>query len=91
MLVLASYHIQDDADRSRMRRILKGHRERVHYSVFECWLEADDLARLKARLAPLVKATFDSVRRYKLCDACSPKTEVLGWGEPPKEEEVRVV
>ena len=91
MLILISYDIEDDGGRARVHRILEGHGERVQYSVFECWLEPVDLAKLKERLAPHVKGEFDSVRFYKICGECAKGAEVIGWGDPPREPEVWVV
>ena len=91
MLHLISYDIEDDRQRTRAHKLLTGHGQRVQYSVFECWLAPEDLERLRERLAPLLGGQFDSIRIYRLCESCRPQVEVIGWGDPPEEEENWVV
>jgi CRISPR-associated protein Cas2 len=91
LLYLVSYDIEDDADRARIHTILSSYGDRVQYSVFECWLDEKDLAEVKEKVTPHVTANFDSVRFYGLCGTCVGRVEVIGWGDPPKQEETWVV
>lgn len=66
----------DVADDKRLRQVskqLKNFGQRVQYSVFECYLDANDLAELKQRLAGLINPEEDHVRYYGLCGKDKPK------------------
>ncbi len=91
MLTLISYDIADDGDRARAHKLLEGLGQRVQYSVFECYLEPEDLEKLKAKLKPLLRGSFDSVRLYRVCAECAAKAEVLGWGDTPREPEAWII
>jgi CRISPR-associated protein Cas2 len=60
----------DVRDPRRLRRIaneLENFGQRVQRSVFECWLNGEDLFELKHRLANLMEPDEDQVRYYPLC------------------------
>ncbi len=71
MLVLVSYDVStvDRAGKARLRRVAKAcldYGQRVQNSVFECLVEPDQWARLKARLLDLHDPEVDSLRFYYL-------------------------
>jgi CRISPR-associated protein Cas2 len=81
MLILVSYDLPNDRRRTRVANALEDFGVRVQYSVFECLLEADQLDRLRARMAKLIEPAEDSVRIYRLCQECAGKVEILGQGK----------
>ena len=83
-LYVISYDISDDRTRSKVAHLLEAHGRRVQYSVFEVWLDARELAKLRGRLTKAVEAE-GSVRLYALCGACLERAEVLGCGELTEE------
>ena len=74
-VVIVSYDIPDDRRRGKVCRLLKDFGERVQYSVFECHLRPQELARLQKRLRPLLVPEEDDVRFYRLCETCRRKAE----------------
>jgi hypothetical protein len=44
-----------------------------------------------SEVTPHVTANFDSVRSYGLCGTCVGGAEVIGWGDPPKQDDTWVV
>lgn len=51
---IAAYDISNDSNRVRVVRLLEQFGERLQKSVFEVWLDSDDLADLQRRVAPLL-------------------------------------
>ena len=85
MLIIVSYDVPSDRRRTRLAKALKDFGERVQLSVFECHLDDKRLERLKGRVAKLIDEEQDSVRLYRLCEACKGKLEILGLGVATKE------
>lgn len=85
-----SYDIPDDRRRSRVARALKGHGERVQYSVFECLLNEAQFDRLWAELGRLIVPQEDSLRAYRLCPPCARWTRVVGQAVPVEVPEVYI-
>jgi CRISPR-associated protein Cas2 len=50
----------------------------VQYSVFECHVDAGQLAELRQHLARLVRPGEDSLRYYRLCKDCLEQTVIIG-------------
>lgn len=91
MLTLVSYDVVDDRRRTRLAKVLKDFGERVQFSVFECHLDAGQLDALARRLAKVIDETKDSVRIYRLCNNCAPRTSILGTGVLTEDPEVYVL
>ena len=87
MYVIISYDIPEDKRRNKIHNILKSYGQWVQYSVFECDLTQTQYAKLRARLAKLIKADTDSIRFYFLCSCCQRKIERIG-GEMPRDDTV---
>ena len=81
-LYAVSYDLPNDKRRTRLFKTLSNFGERVQYSVFECYLDDRQLARLKAKLAEILEEEEDRVRLYRICEACRKRVEVIGLGEP---------
>jgi CRISPR-associated protein Cas2 len=88
MLYVVSYDIPDDRRRTRVHSALTGFGTWVQYSVFECFLDRKQRLLMEARLLKEIHQKEDTVRIYGLCGACTPRVEVLGRGEAPREETV---
>ena len=80
MFILVTYDIVDNSKRNKIAKILMDFGTRVQYSVFECNVSYEQLARLKKRLTKLVNER-DSVRYYSLCASCREKVKIDGSGE----------
>lgn len=80
MLCVVAYDIVDDGTRTQVADEMENWGYRVQYSVFECDLDERRTRALRKRLAALI-AAGDSVRIYRICQACRPRCIELG-GKP---------
>jgi len=91
MFHLVSYDIPDDRRRTKLAKVLKDFGDRVQYSVFECILDKDLLARMTARINGVIAEEEDSVRIYSLCAGCEKGVTVIGQGEVSQKEDVYIL
>jgi CRISPR-associated protein Cas2 len=89
--VLVVYDISNDRRRTKLHNTLLNYGTPVQYSVFECLLDAKELARMKKATARVIKPKVDRVRYYHLCAECVGKTEVTSGVEVLREEPGAVV
>jgi CRISPR-associated protein Cas2 len=89
--VAVSYDIVDDRRRARVCKTLKAYGVHVQDSVFECYLTAEAVERLRRRLAGLIASGEDQVRYYVLCQSCQAKVLVDGRGAPTTWEPFKIV
>jgi CRISPR-associated protein Cas2 len=85
------YDISNDRRRTRLHKALLDFGTPVQYSVFECWLTADALQQMQARVAKIIRPRVDHVRYYFFCATCAAKVQSTRAGEITKIEEVLVV
>lgn len=85
MFTSICYDVADDRRRARVAMTLKDFGRRAQRSVFEADLSEARFERLVRRLRRLVKPEEDSVRIYRLCEACRAKVVAL-CGPPPYEQ-----
>ena len=85
------YDISNDRRRTKLHNVLLDFGTPVQYSVFECLLDAEGLARMKPAVKRVIRPRVDRVRYYYLCQGCLKKTEVTSGAEVLSEEEVIVV
>ena len=83
MLVLISYDVntEDAAGRRRLRKVAKecvNYGQRVQNSVFECDLDAAQLALVRHKLEELINPKRDSLRFYNLGNRYSTKITHIG-------------
>ena len=94
MIVLVSYDIVDDKQRTRLAKKLLNFGQRVQYSVFECNLNKDQLKEMKKQIMKFIDLKKDSLRIYRLCDSCRKQIKSYGikkgW-EKLQDDEVIVV
>lgn len=89
--VVVAYDISNDRRRTRLHNTLLNYGTPVQYSVFECLLDAEELARMKKATARVIKPRVDRVRYYYLCAECLGKTEVTSGVEVLREEPGAIV
>lgn len=73
----------DIADKKRLRKVstqMENFGTRVQYSVFECYLDSNELKALMQRITDLIDPGKDHVRYYGLCDKDLPKVLCDGIG-----------
>jgi CRISPR-associated protein Cas2 len=83
MLVLVTYDVSTltDAGKRRLRKVAKiceNHGQRVQHSVFECVVDASQLAVMKHKLIDEIDADSDSLRFYVLGNNYKSKVEHVG-------------
>ncbi|SHK23646.1 CRISPR-associated protein Cas2 [Desulfatibacillum alkenivorans DSM 16219] len=80
MITLITYDITEPKRLQRLNKFLKEFGENTQYSVFECDLDADGLARIRQYCSQKLDLINDSVRIYKICSRCMQKVEISGQG-----------
>lgn len=80
MFTVISYDVVNDTQRTKVHKYLKGYGTWVQYSVFECELDAAQLASLQQALRTMIDANTDSVRFYPLDAAAVRRIQILGIG-----------
>jgi CRISPR-associated protein Cas2 len=90
-LYVITYDIPADARRNKVAGALEDHGRRVQYSVFEARLTAGQFDALRRRLVKLIDAGEDSLRYYRLCDACLGTVLIDGRGEVTRDPDVYIV
>jgi CRISPR-associated protein Cas2 len=83
MLVLVTYDVATSlpAGRRRLSRVARACEDfgvRVQKSVFECQLDAAQLAELRGRLGAIIDPAVDSLRFYRLGNHWTGKVEHVG-------------
>ncbi len=83
MLVLITYDVNTEnaAGRRRLRKVAKecvNYGQRVQNSVFECDLDAAQLAAMQHRLQELIDPQLDSLRFYNLGNRYSSRITHIG-------------
>ena len=89
--VVVVYDISNDRRRTKLHDVLLDYGTPVQYSVFECLLDEDGLARMKQAITKVIRPRVDRVRYYYLCQRCLKKIEITSGVEVLSEEEVIVV
>ncbi len=74
---LVTYDISDDKRRDRVFNTLHGFGNHVQYSVFLCELDAQDLVRLRGRLAGEVNHHEDQVLVLDLGRSIHPLEQII--------------
>jgi CRISPR-associated protein Cas2 len=82
-MVLITYDVntETEAGKKRLRKVAKqcqNYGQRVQYSVFECVIDAAQLAQLKHRLLRLINPEKDSLRFYYLGNEWRKRVEHFG-------------
>ena len=91
MFYLVSYDIPDDKRRTKLAKTLRDFGDRVQYSVFECILAKDLLAKMVERIGNIIAEEDDSVRIYSVCAQCEKVIKIIGKGEVTRDEDIYVL
>jgi len=85
MHFLVIYDVTNDAERSRIVRVLKSvGLSRIQFSAFEGELDYNDKIVLEKRLAKFLKDETDSIYIIPLCERCRSVSTILSKrGESP--------
>ncbi len=70
--------------RNRLHKLLSGYGQWTQYSVFECFLNGVQFAKLQVQIERLIKVNEDSVRVYVL-DAGAVKKSLTYGSEQPRQ------
>ena len=89
--VVVVYDISSDRRRTKLHNALLDYGTPVQYSVFECLLDEEGLARMRRAVGRAIRPRVDRVRYYYLCQSCLKKVKVTSGVEVLSEEEVIVV
>jgi len=89
--VVVVYDISSDRRRTKLHDALLDYGTPVQYSVFECLLDDEGLARMRRAVGKVIRPRVDRVRYYYLCQGCLGKVEVTSGVEVLSEEEAIVV
>ena len=87
MLVVIVYDIPDDKRRTKVSNFLEGYGRRVQFSVFECFLNLDEMRELYQKVQRLVKPDEDNVRFYWISEEAVSRVLTIGSqgpSPPPK-------
>ncbi len=79
-LWVIAYDIEDNDMRAKVADLLGNYGERVQYSVFECYLSAEQLFCLQQEIAVLT-GKDDALRFYPLCRWCRLHIDIQGKGK----------
>ena len=85
------YDIPKDKRRKQVMKTMESFGHRVQYSVFECDLNARQLARLRRRLLKIIDRKTDNIRIYRLCEADAARILSLGVDTTPERESLIIV
>ncbi|NPV86933.1 MAG: CRISPR-associated endonuclease Cas2 [Anaerolineae bacterium] len=88
---LLSYDISSDKRRAKIAKIMESLGERVQGSVFEAWLNDQELDKLLRRVKKTFAEKEDSLRIYVICETCRPKVRTLGTGRLTPPPQVHIV
>lgn len=88
---LVAYDIADPRRLRRVERAVSAVGSRVHYSLFLCELENQELRRLQRRIARIVDVRSDTVRYIPWCRKDRVATRHLGTSTAPVMEDAWIV
>lgn len=82
-LWMICYDIEDDRTRLAVARRLEAEGERVQYSVFECFLNGEQLDAVLKDIGELIDLSVDKIAAYPLCRWCKNRVQWQGQGRKP--------
>ena len=82
-LYIVCYDIADNKARTKIEKSVSGYGRRVQYSIFECYLDSERKSELTNKLQKIFSGNktdenIDSIRIYRLCEACRGKIVRMG-------------
>lgn len=91
MLVVVVYDIPNDKRRTKLSNFLEGYGRRIQYSVFECFLNLNEMQQLHCAIAKRVNPEEDNVRFYWISPEAVSRTLTIGSKVPEKPPNYYVV
>ena len=88
---VVAYDIPDDNRRNKVAAICEDFGERVQFSVFECYLSAEQRDEMTDKLLKKIERKEDTIRMYQICADCVKRTIILGLGELWEEPGVVII
>lgn len=82
---LVSYDIADPKRLRRVEKAIAAVGVRLHYSVFQCELQVDELHALQERIASIIDAQKDGIQYIPWCVADRKTTRYIGEPLNPTE------
>ncbi|OCR00516.1 CRISPR-associated endonuclease Cas2 [Oscillatoriales cyanobacterium USR001] len=83
MYIFICYDVPEDKRRTKIHKILKSYGQWMQYSGFECAdLNETQYAKMRSRLAKIIKPEEDSILFFPLCVCCQGKIERIGGIAP---------
>ena len=82
MLVVVVYDIPNDKRRTKLSNFLEGYGQRVQFSVFECFLNLDEMRQLFEKSKKIVKPSEDNVRFYWISEDAVSRVLTIGSEHP---------
>jgi CRISPR-associated protein Cas2 len=82
MLVIVAYDIPNDKRRLKLSNFLEGYGRRVQESVFECFMNLDEMRSLHTQVSSKVKLDEDNIRFYWLPSDVVAKVLTIGSSIP---------
>jgi CRISPR-associated protein Cas2 len=76
--------------RTRLHKMLCGYGKWTQYSLFECFLNSTQFAKLQTQIEKLIKPNEDSVRIYVL-DAGAVRRTIAYGSEKPRQDDAIVL
>ena len=94
MRTVVAFDVSDDRARAKVAKCLLEYGQRVQKSVFECPdLTEAQYFRMRSRLEGLIDSEPDSLRYYRLCEACVSRIDFrgVGPGQIPRLESFEII
>jgi CRISPR-associated protein Cas2 len=91
LLVIVVYDIADDTRRLKLSNFLEGHGRRVQESVFECFIDLEQMKKLHRQVTKRVNVTEDNVRFYWVPVDAVAKTLTIGSPHPEPPPQVYII
>ncbi len=82
MYLVVCYDVAANRRRSRLHKRLRARIRAVQKSVFEGELPTHEWGPLLETIMGEIDMKTDTVRLYRLCEACKNRVEMLGTAEP---------
>lgn len=84
----------DVSNKKRLRQVaiqMENFGQRVQYSIFECYLDANKLEELKGRLELIINSEEDHIRYYSICKKDKGKILIDGNGSVHQEADYHLI
>jgi len=91
VLFVIAYDIADNKRRAKIARLMESMGARVQGSVFEAYLDLKELEELMKKAGRIIEKKNDSLRFYRICEACRGKILTMGQGRVNQPPDVMVV